>query len=153
MIAVFVFGLCILSVSTANTGEYHFVWDPSPDERVVEFRIYYRTDSGQYNTTDFESVLTNNPEFDPAQPDWKLVLPNAAEEYCFVIKAVDKDDVESFSSNEIGQGTTCGKTVAVLDPIASSSGLAVNDGRAKNGSGGRCFILQGILHDRRWDSY
>lgn len=155
MIAVSVFGLCILSVSTGSTGEYHFVWDPSPDERVVEFRIYYRTDSGRYTTTDFETVLTDNPEFDPAKPNWKLVLPDVAEEYCFVIKAVDKDDFESAPSNEIGMGATCGKIVAELDPVASSSSIAGHDGREKDGSGegGRCFILQGILHDRRWDSY
>ena len=136
---VSLFVLCILSVSTANTGEYHFVWDPHLNEDVVEFRIYYRTNSGLYNTTDFEPVPIGNPNFNPTKPVWKLVLPDGAEEYCFTIKAVDDAGVESYPSSEIGRGTTCGQIV--------------NHGGSGGSGNGRCFILQGILHDRRWDSY
>jgi hypothetical protein len=141
MFIVSVLGLCILSVSIGSTGEYHFVWDPNLNEQVVEFRIYYRTNSSLYNMTDFEPVLISNPKFDPTKPDWKFVLPDVAEEYCFTITAVDDDGFESAPSNEIGTGMTCGQIV--------------NDGSGKDGSGGggRCFILQGILHDKRWDSY
>jgi hypothetical protein len=144
MFGVSVFGFWICCVSTGTTGEYHFVWDSSPNESVVEFRIYYRTDSGRYNMTDFETVLLDHSKFDPTNPGWKLVLPDVAEPYCFVIKAVDANDFESAPSNEIGMGKTCGGIV--------------DDGRGKDGQGGegeagRCFILQGILHDKRWDSY
>ena len=154
MLVVSVLGLCILSVNIGNTGEYHFVWEPHLNEQVVEFRIYYRTNPSPYNMTDFEPVLISNPKFDPTKPDWKLVLPDVDEEYCFTIKAVNDDGLESAPSNEIGKGTTCGQIVyhASGDEEAHVRN-ASNDGGGGGSGGGRCFLLQGILNDRRWDSY
>lgn len=153
MLVVSVFGLCTLFADTASTGEYHFAWDPHLDDQVVEFRIYYRTNSGLYNMTDFEPVVIGNPNFNPTKPDWKLVLPDIAEEYCFTLKAVDDDGIESPPSNEIGMGTTCGQ---IVNDGSEDMSVQVrprpNDGGGGSG-GGRCFILQGILQDRRWDSY
>ena len=154
MLVVSVFGLCILSADTGTTGEYHFAWDPHLDDQVVEFRIYYRTNSGLYNMTDFEPVVIDNPNFNPTMPDWKLVLPDIAEEYCFTLKAVDDEGRESAPSNEIGMGTTCGQLVN--DGSGDMSAQVrphPNDNGDRGSGGGRCFILQGILHDRRWDSY
>ena len=154
MFVVSVFGLCILSVNIGSTGEYHFVWDPHLNDQVDEFRIYYRTNSSLYNMTDFEPVVISNPNFNPTKPDWKLVLPDVAEEYCFTIKAVDDDGFESAPSNEVGMGTTCGQIVN--DGSGDESAHVrppPNDGGGRGSGGGRCFILQGILHDRRWDSY
>ncbi|MGV7223549.1 MAG: hypothetical protein ACQ9MH_18725 [Nitrospinales bacterium] len=151
MFVVSVFGLCILSVNIASTGEYHFAWDPHLNDQVVEFRIYYRTNSGLYNLKDFEPVLISNPNFNQTKPDWKLVLPDAAEEYCFTIKAVDDGGIESAPSNEIGMGTTCGQIVNAGN--GDESPHVQNPPNDGGGGGGRCFILQGILHDRRWDSY
>ncbi len=141
MFIVSVLGLCIFSVNVGRTGEYHFVWDPHPNDQVVEFRIYYRINSSLYNKTDFEPVQISNPKYNPTKPDWILVLPDVTEEYCFTVTAVDDNGYESHHSNEIGMGTTCGQIV---------NDGSVNDGRS---GGGRCFILQGILHDKRWDSY
>jgi hypothetical protein len=101
--------------------------------------------------TDFEPVVINNPNFNQTKPDWKLVLPDVAEEYCFTIKAVDADGIESAPSNEIGMGTTCGQIVNHRSEDKSAH--EQTNPNVGGGGGGRCFILQGILHDRRWDSY
>ena len=154
MLGVSVLGLCILSVNNGNTGEYHFVWEPHLNEQVVEFRIYFRANASPYNMTDFEAVRISDPKFDPSKPDWNLVLPDVAEEYCFTIKAVDDAGVESAPSNEIGKGTTCGQIVTHASGAEEAHVRnASNDGGGKGSGGGRCFILQGILNDRRWDSY
>jgi len=151
MFIVSVFGLCILSVRIGSTGEYHFAWAPHPNERVVEFRIYYRTNSSLYNVTDFESVLISNPKFDPTRPEWKITLPDVAEEYCFTITAVDIFDLESNPIDEYGRGTSCGKVVVDNNDGGGKGGNDVGDGGGGGDRGGRCFILQGILHDKRWD--
>jgi len=139
-----VLGLCLLSVSTGSTGEYHFAWDPNPNEQLVEFKIYYRTNSSLYNATDFEAVRISDPIFDPSKPDWKIILPDVAEEYCFSITAVYADGAESALSDEIGTGTTCGQSI---------NNDSEKDGSSEDSKRGRCFILQGILQDKRWDSF
>lgn len=140
-----VIGLCIFSVNIGNTGEYRFVWDPHLNDQVVEFRIYYRTNSSLYTTTDFEPVPIGNPNFNPSKPDWKLVLPDVAEEYCFTIIAVDDDGIESAPSNEIGMGTTCGQLINDdSDVVSAHVHNPSNDGGAEGNRGGRCLVYFAI---------
>ena len=130
---VSVYGLFIVLVGIGSAANYTFTWDAShPNDKVVEYKIYYRMNSSAYNVTYFETVLITNQKFDAANPAWKITLPDIAEEYCFTATAIDVDGFESDPSNEVGKGMTCGQIVY-----------------EDNGGGGRsrCFIWEAIRKD------
>ena len=128
-----VFGIFILFVSIGSAANYTFTWDPPhPNDNVVKYKIYYRMNSSTYNVDKFEPVPKPNSDqkFNPADPNWKITLPDIAEEYCFTATAIDVDGFESDPSNEVGKGMTCGQIV--YDDIAEDSG--------GGGCSGGCYI-------------
>lgn len=130
-----VYGIFILFVSISSAANYTFTWDPPhPNDNVVKYKIYYRMNSSTYNVDKFEPVPKPNSDqkFNPADPNWKITLPDIAEEYCFTATAIDVDGFESDPSNEVGKGMTCGQIVY-----------------EDNGGGGRsrCFIWEAIRKD------
>ena len=135
----FVYGLFILFVSIGSAANYTFTWDPPhPNDNVVKYKIYYRMNSSTYNVDKFEPVPKPNSDqkFNPADPNWKITLPEVDEERCFTATAIDDDGLESNPSNEIGHGVTCGQLD--YDEIAGDGGDGGDGGGG--GGGGGCFI-------------
>ena len=128
-----VYGLFILFVSIGSAADYTFKWDAAhPIYTVVEYRIYYSINSGTYNITDFESVLITNPEFNAANPIWKIELADVAEGYCFTATAISNDGFESDPSSEVCKGMI-------------SNQIVNEDNRGTGRS--RCFIWEAIRKD------
>ena len=126
-----VYGFFVLFVSIGSAANYTFNWDPPhPNDNVVKYKIYYRMNSSIYNVEeDFELVPKPNSDqkFNPANPVWKIELPNVAEEYCFTATAINAKGFESNPS----EGTCKDVTQGVTHDQASG-----DDG------GGGCFIWE-----------
>ena len=134
-----VYLIFILFVNIGSAANYTFTWDPPhPNDNVVKYKIYYRTNSNTYNADKFEPVPKPNSDqkFNPTDPVWKITLPEVDEEYCFAATAIDDDGFESDPSDGVGYGVTCGQLD--LDDFAGDGGGG--DGGSGGGGGGGCFI-------------
>lgn len=133
-------GLFVFYPGIGRAANYTFTWDPPhPNDNVIRYKIYYRMNSGSYNTEeDFERVPNQNTDqkLNFANPVWKITLPHSDEEYCFTATAIDDDGFESRPAHEVGYGETCGQID--FDDIAGD--LEDGGDSGGGGGGGGCFI-------------
>lgn len=97
--------LCIAPYSFA--ADFAFKWDANhPHESVIAYRIYWRTSSGNYNSSDREEIPISRLS-DPDNPQWRMSIPgfDPNKTYYFVCTAVNNHGYESAYSNEINTST------------------------------------------------
>ena len=86
--------LILLGVpALAAAKEITLIWDPSPDETVVGYRVYMRGPGEDYDFDEPEKEVTDN----------KAVIRGLDENktYFFVVRAFDADDNEGEVSEEV----------------------------------------------------
>lgn len=135
------------------TVAYTFSWEANhPNDLVVIYRIYWRSDSGEYNQIDREEIMIENLS-DTENPEWTLqtTISIPPDTLCFVCTAVDNYGYESDFSNEIGEGATCGTIDLYKGWEVYPMKSAKNNGTAGGGDaagGGGCFIATAAYGSR-----
>lgn len=113
-------------VTTVYAEDFTFQWVGSPpQDLVVKYRIYWRSDDTWYNAEDMEEIPIENLS-DPENPEWTLRIYPAinSDELYFAATAVDNYGSESDYSNE----------------VSSLSGNMSGSGPESGNDGGECFI-------------
>lgn len=82
---------CFLAVDALNAAEVTLVWEPSPQEQVAAYRVYYGTKSGHYTA------------FVQTGEVFSATIPGLEEGrvYYFAATALTSEDEESAFSNEV----------------------------------------------------
>jgi chitinase len=89
LIALIVLGL----PAFAAAKEIILIWDPSPDDTVVGYRVYMRGAGEDYNFDEPEKEVTDNMATIRGLDENKT--------YFFVVRAFDADDNEGEVSEEV----------------------------------------------------